>query len=171
MWRERAHVSAARRGLGEMGGFEVERNFLPLLRFKGRTGTTLVFAGAGDGFFGDDTEDNFEAFEAFLHEGLHVVVALHPRSIPGFAATRGATTDPWRGSDRRPVEEANPDKEKQVNAGERWGFAFERAVVLHLLGEFTLAEALLIEHFEADPAASPKAARIRHGILTGTTGN
>jgi predicted metalloprotease with PDZ domain len=26
-------------------------------------------------------------------------------------------------------------------------------------------------HLEADPAASPKAARIRHGILTGTTGN
>ena len=80
--------------LGEVDGLAVDRNFLPLLRFKGRVGTTLVFAGAGRGFFGDDTEDNFDTFESFLRDGLHVVVALDPRSIPGFTAPQGATTNP-----------------------------------------------------------------------------
>jgi hypothetical protein len=135
--------------LGDLGTPAVERNFLPLLRFKGRAGTTLLFVGAGRAFFGDDTEENFETFESFLREGLHVVVALNPRSIPSFVAGDDPTTDPWRDfPGRKSIVESDPDEDNMANAGERWGFSFQRAVI---------AAKEPKDGFEVESASSPNA--------------
>ena len=118
-----------------LGRPEVSRNVLPLGRFDGRAGTTLVLAGAGESALGPDTAENFERFETMMRDGLRVVIALNPRSIADAAVSNDAVANPWRDSmglvppGGRGGEGADPGTVAAlVSAGERWGFQFEPAV-------------------------------------------
>jgi hypothetical protein len=124
-----------------LGRPEVARNVLPLSRFKGRAGNTLVLAGAGEVVFGPDTVENFELFESMMRDGLRVVIAFNPRSVPDSMVSNTAVANPWRDSfGQPPGGKAGPgsggpggaeDDEQEpslVSAGERWGFQFEPKV-------------------------------------------
>jgi len=114
----------------QLGTPAVERNVLPLARFRVTEGTTLVFAGANRSFFGDDTVANFGRFEAMMRSGLHVVVALDARSVPETAMAKEPVADPWKSiPDWSPAGRSRRGQEdEQVSAGERWQFQFEPAV-------------------------------------------
>ncbi|MFN0129645.1 MAG: DUF4350 domain-containing protein [Verrucomicrobiales bacterium] len=115
----------------------VERNMFPLERFKERTDTTLVLAGAGSGFFGADALAHVEMYESLFAEGLHVVVTLDSRSIPPSAWSKEPVADPWGHGlgpltnpplpGRRSLSGEDPE-EIRVSAGERWGFRFVPAI-------------------------------------------
>lgn len=117
---------------------EVSRNVLPLSRFKGGEGTTLVLAGAGEAVFGPDTVENFELFEAMMRDGLRVVIALDPRTIYESEVSDVAVANPWKDSLGQPLPgrpgtgssggEDGDGPSSLVSAGERWGFQFEPAV-------------------------------------------
>lgn len=123
------------------GSPQVERNFLPLRQFKEASGAALVFTGAGRAFFGEDTEENFEFFEGLMRQGLHIVAAMHPRSMPSFAYKEPSTKNPWsfaqggRKSLFTPGEEDGEEELQHVLAAERWGFAFKAAHVLEKIPE------------------------------------
>lgn len=55
---------------------ECRRNLVPLPRFKGAPAATLLFAGAANGFFSEDTVDNFEMVEAWIEAGMDVVATI-----------------------------------------------------------------------------------------------
>lgn len=118
-----------------LGRPETDRNFLPLARFKEREGTTLVLAGAGEGFFGEDTEETFDFFESCMNDGLRVVAALNPRAVPGDALSKDPVANPWKaGRLPRPVPTSRSggrggsSEVDEVAAGKRWGFQFELAI-------------------------------------------
>lgn len=112
--------------LEQLPDFKPEQNYVPLMRLENVEGATLVFAGAGEGFFGRDSAKNFAKFEGQLERNAHVIATLSASSIP-----------PWTDHEvDQPIEDLwHPGdlglplkKQDELPAATRWEFAFVRAV-------------------------------------------
>lgn len=121
--------------LGALGRPQVERNYIPLERLRPRRGTTLLFAGAGESFFGTDAERRLERLERLMEEGMDVVALLGPEEVPVWtdSETGRLLRDPWRPWDERPEDADTPETPHRArrdaeSAAERWGFRFLRTV-------------------------------------------
>jgi hypothetical protein len=80
--------------------------------------------------------ENFELFEAMMRDGLRVVVALDPRSIPDSEVTNDPVANPWRraafplrpGGREDSSDAGSRGEGVRLSAGDRWGFRFVAAV-------------------------------------------
>lgn len=134
--------------LGELPGFEVQRNFRPLVRLKPKQPVTLVYAGVN--FESRWGEDELAEFESLINTGSRAVFAFEREfkttstqrlgtatPKPKFRLGRKLSTPaptptpiPGVGPQPTPTPSSAADDEEGIafsTAAKRWGFAFDIA--------------------------------------------